>query len=153
MQITSRFTIAIHILGAIDYFHGKVPVNSTLLAQSIGANPVIVRGVMAKLSKAGYILASKGKNDITLKTSLNKITFYDIYQLVDDSAQKGLFHFHENPSPDCPVGHNIHQALDGKLDQVQKAMENEMKKIIVGDVVDDLIIAIKQNCQETAYGS
>ena len=67
MQITSRFTIAIHILGAIDYFHGKVPVNSTLLAQSIGANPVIVRGVMAKLSKAGYILASKGKNDITLK--------------------------------------------------------------------------------------
>ena len=42
MQITSRFTIAIHILGAIDYFHGKVPVNSTLLAQSIGANPVIV---------------------------------------------------------------------------------------------------------------
>ena len=89
MQITSRFTIAIHILGAIDYFHGKVPVNSTLLAQSIGANPVIVRGVMAKLSKAGYILASKGKNDITLKTSLNDITFYDIYQLVDDSAQKG----------------------------------------------------------------
>ena len=95
MQITSRFTIAIHILGAIDYFHGKVPVNSTLLAQSIGANPVIVRGVMAKLSKAGYILASKGKNDITLKTSLNDITFYDIYQLVDDSAQKGLFHFQD----------------------------------------------------------
>ena len=144
MQITSRFTIAIHILGAIDYFHGKVPVNSTLLAQSIGANPVIVRGVMAKLSKAGYILASKGKNDIT---------FYDIYQLVDDSAQKGLFHFHENPSPDCPVGHNIHQALDGKLDQVQEAMEDEMKKITVGDVVDDLMIAINKNCQEATYGS
>ena len=75
MQITSRFTIAIHILGAIDYFHGKVPVNSTLLAQSIGANPVIVRGVMAKLSKAGYILASKGMISTSSLMTVRKKVF------------------------------------------------------------------------------
>lgn len=134
MQITSKFTIAVHILSCIDYFHGKVPVNSRLLSGSIGSNPVIVRGVMSELSKAGIINASKGKNDISLQRKLDEVTFYDIYRAVDDIDKKGLFRFHDNPCPDCPVGRNIHSALDGKLREVQTAMENAMKNITVDSV-------------------
>ena len=34
-----------------------------------------------------------------------------------------------NVNPVCPVGRNIHHALDDKLDRIQKAMEDEMRRI------------------------
>ena len=45
-----------------------------------------------------------------------------------------LFRFHENPSPECPVGRNIHALLDDKLKDIQNAMENEMKKYTIADL-------------------
>ena len=39
MQITTRFTIAVHIITAIDYFNGKEKVTSSFLAESVGVNP------------------------------------------------------------------------------------------------------------------
>ena len=136
LQITSRFTIAIHLLACIEVFQGQFPVNSAIFARSIGANRVIVRGVMSELNKAGIIEAGKGKKDVTLKKPLEEVTLYDIYRAVDDTAEKGLFHFHENPCPACPVGGNIHAALDGKLANVQEAMEKEMKNIPVSSVIE-----------------
>lgn len=138
MQITSKFTIGIHILTCIDFFHGKVPVNSSLLSQSIGANPVIVRGVMSSLSKAGMISTGKGKKDIVLQKPLSQVTLYDVYRAVDDMSEKGIFRFHENVSPVCPVGKNIHKALDGKLLRVQGVMEQEMRQIPVSTVTEDI---------------
>ena len=41
MQITSRFTIAVHVLTAIEYFKDMDRVNSEFLAGSVGVNPVI----------------------------------------------------------------------------------------------------------------
>ena len=49
----------------------------------------------------------------------------------------GLFHFHENPNMECPVGRNIHAAMDARLAEIQAAMENEMKRITLADVVAD----------------
>ena len=49
-----------------------------------------------------------------------------------------MFHFHENPNPECPVGRNIHNILDDKLIRVQEAMERELKAITLADVMDDL---------------
>ena len=46
MQITSKFTMAVHIITAIDYFHDTEKVTSKFLARSGGAKPVIVRDVM-----------------------------------------------------------------------------------------------------------
>ena len=137
MQITSKFTIAVHIITAIDYFKDSTQVTSSFLAGSIGANPVIVRNVMGNLKQAGIIDISQGKSGIALAKELDEITFYDIYKAVDNVNKEGLFHFHENPNPDCPVGRNIHKAIEGKLMDVQQAMEEKMKKITLAEVVDD----------------
>lgn len=137
MQITSRFTIAVHIITAIDYFKDSEKVTSNFLAGSVGANPVIVRNVMGNLKEAEIIDISQGKSGITLAKKLDEITFYDVYKAVDCVNDEGLFHFHENPNPDCPVGRNIHGALDGRLMKVQRAMEDEMKKTFLSDVVAD----------------
>ena len=138
MQITSKFTIAIHIITAIDYFGGTMKVTSSFLAGSVGANPVIVRNVMGNLKAAGIIETSQGKSGIRLARKLDEITFYDIYRAVECVDDRGLFHFHENPSIRCPVGRNIHRALDGKLRKVQDAMEAELRRITVADVESDI---------------
>lgn len=138
MQITSRFTIAVHMITVIDYVDGKMPVTSRFLADSIGANPVIIRNVMGQLKEAGLILSSQGKSGIALARPVSEITFYDIYKAVDCVDETGLFHFHENPSMDCPVGRNIHGVMDDRLQDIQKSMEEEMKKISLADVVYDV---------------
>ena len=136
MQITSRFTIAVHIITAIDYFKDNEKVTSNFLAGSVGANPVIVRNVMGNLKEAGIIDISQGKSGITLVKKLDEITFYDVYKAVDCVNDEGLFHFHENPNPDCPVGRNIRKALDEELFSIQNAMEDQMRRITVADVAN-----------------
>jgi len=48
--------------------------------------------------------------------------------------EEGLFHFHEEPNPACPVGKNIHRILDSKLSEIQDAMENKMKGYTLLDI-------------------
>lgn len=135
MQITSKFTIAVHIITAIDYFKDSEKVTSSFLAGSVGANPVIVRNVMGNLKESGIIDISQGRSGITLAKELDEITFFDVYNAVDCVNDEGLFHFHENPNMDCPVGRNIHKALDEELLSIQSAMENQMKSITIAEVV------------------
>lgn len=55
-----------------------------------------------------------------------------------EGTDGGLFHFHENPNPTCPVGKNIHTVLDGRLAAVQRAMEEELKKVSLYDLTQEL---------------
>lgn len=144
MQITSRFTIAVHAITCIDCFKDAYKVTSNFIAQSTGVNPVIVRGVLSQLKEAGIVHSRQGASGVTLARSLDQITFYDIYKAVDSVKDEGLFHFHEHPNPDCPVGRNIHAATDNRLMQIQTTMENEMKEIKLSDVVSDVQKNIKE---------
>lgn len=138
MQISSKFTIGVHLLAVIDYLGKDEKVTSNILASSIGVNPVIVRNVMGNLKEAGLISVSQGKSGISLTKTPDQITFYDIYKAVDSVKDEGLFHFHENPNPECPIGRNIHKAMDSKLKRVQQCMEDEMRKITLADVMTDI---------------
>jgi len=57
---------------------------------------------------------------------------------VECTPQEELFHFHEKPNQKCPVGRNIHHVLDSKLDKVQRAMEQELAKITLEDVKEEM---------------
>ena len=138
MQISSKFTIGVHLLAVIDYLGEDEKATSTVLASSIGVNPVIVRNVMGNLKEAGLISVSQGKSGISLTRTPDQITFYDVYKAVDSVKDEGLFHFHENPNPECPIGRNIHKAMDSKLKRVQRCMEDEMRKITLADVMTDI---------------
>lgn len=48
-----------------------------------------------------------------------------------------LFHFHESPNQLCPVGKNIHALLDVRLEEIQKAMEKEMRSVSIQDIMND----------------
>ena len=61
-----------------------------------------------------------------------------MYKAVGCTDEEGIFHFHEKPNTDCPVGRNIHAAMDERLKGIQNAMEEQMKEISLSDVAVDV---------------
>ena len=53
MQISSRFTLAVHIFACIDVFGKDHKVTSSLIAESTNVNPVIIRKILLQLKAAG----------------------------------------------------------------------------------------------------
>ncbi len=137
MQISSRFTLAVHIFICIDTFKSKYKVTSAFLAGSTNVNPVIIRKILGQLKSAGLVEVSRGSGGTSITKPLCEITFLDIYKAVECIDKGYLFHFHENPNSECPVGENIHRILDNKLLQVQNAMENELASITLEDIKKD----------------
>ena len=123
-----------HILVCIDTFQNEHKVTSEFLAASTNVNPVVVRKILGQLKAAGIVHVTRGSGGAAIAKPLAEITFLDIYRAVECVDHGELFHFHENPNPECPVGKNIHYILDGKLEQVQKAMEAELQKITLLDI-------------------
>ena len=140
MQISSRFTIALHIFTCVDTFKGEYKITSDFLAGSINTNPVIIRKILTQLKNAGLITVARGTGGILPTRALNEISFYDVYQAIEPVENGDLFNFHSSPNPQCPVGKNIHILLDEKLKAIQLAMEDEMKKY----TIDDLRIGMQE---------
>lgn len=138
MQISSRFTIAIHMLTCMETFKDDYKITSDFLSGSINVNPVIIRRLLSQLKGAGMIEVKRGTGGASIVKPLDQITFLDVYRAVECIEENTLFHFHENPNPDCLVGRNIHNILDDKLLRVQDAMERELKAITLADVMEDL---------------
>lgn len=138
MQISSRFTIAIHIFTCIAVFAKERKITSDFLAASIQVNPVVIRRLLSQLKAAGLVTVTRGSGGAAIAKQLDEITLLAVYQAVSCVDQGELFHFHENPSPQCPVGRNIHRVLDGKLTRIQTAMEEEMARITIAEVVADM---------------
>lgn len=134
MQISERFTVAVHILTCTDYFHADYTITSGFLASSIGVNPVIVRQVISRLKRAGLVDVVKGREGVVLLRTPDEITLYDVYVAVESVKGGQLFRFHNNPNPDCPVGKNIHHALDWALDEVQSSLEEKLRGITLREI-------------------
>ena len=138
MQISSRFTMAVHILTCIEIFKDDYQVNSEFISASVGTNPVIIRKIFGQLKKAGIIHVQRGGNGgVCLAKPVDTITLCDVYRAVDSVEEEGLFHFHENPSQDCPVGRNMHYVLDDRLAKAQAAMEKELSSTTIADIIAD----------------
>lgn len=134
MQISSRFTVALHIFTAVDVFKNDYKVTSDFLASSIRTNPVIIRRILTQLKRAGLITVARGTGGIGLTRDLSEISFYDVYEAIEPVEGGDLFRFHEAPNPQCPVGRNIHALLDEKLRDIQNAMEERMKRYTLRDL-------------------
>ena len=137
MQITSKFTAAVHILTCIEVFSGEMRVTSDFLSGSTGVNAVIVRNVLGQLREAGIVETRQGSGGAHFAKPTSEITLYDVYRAVECTDDTGLFRFHENPNAKCPVGRNIHKVMDGRLEAAQAALENELKLTTLAEVVAD----------------
>ena len=137
MQLSSRFTIAVHVLICIESFKDDYKVTSEFLASSVNVNPVVIRRILQQLKKADIVEVKRGSGGAEVARDLKDITLLDVYNAVESVEDGQLFRFHDNPNPKCPVGKNIHKILDHRLEDIQKAMENEMRSVTIKDVMAD----------------
>ena len=77
MQISSRFTMAIHMFACIDTFSDQ-KMTSDFMAASIGTNPVIIRKLLQQLKAAGLIKVSRGTGGDTITRPHDHNKFLDI---------------------------------------------------------------------------
>ena len=137
MQISSRFTIAVHVLIAIETFKNERKVTSEFLASSANVNPTVIRRLLQQLKKADIVTVKRGSGGADIERPLEEITLLDVYNAVEPVENGQLFHFHENPNELCPVGRSIHKIMDSRLDEIQSAMEEKMRSITIADVMRD----------------
>ena len=137
MQISSRFTIAVHVLIAIESFKNEYTITSEFLASSVNVNPTVIRRILQQLKKADIVTVKRGSGGADLGRTPEEITLLDVYNAVEPVENGQLFHFHENPNELCPVGRNIHAIMDRRLEEIQQAMEEKMKSVTIADVMQD----------------
>jgi Rrf2 family protein len=145
MQISSRFTIAVHVLICIEEFKNDRKVTGDFLASSVNVNPVVIRRLLQQLKSAGLVSVARGSGGAETARPVDEITLLDVYRAVDCVENGSLFHFHENPNTLCPVGRNIHNVLDERLDKIQQAMEAEMRSVTLADIMKDTDKLIANN--------
>jgi Rrf2 family protein len=137
MSATSvQFTVAAHIMAALGFFHGN-DISSATLAESVNADPTFVRKSLSKLSKAGLIVTTRGKNGASRLTRPPKqITLLDIYRA---SAAPATFAIHRYPvEKRCPISSNIKGCMSSVLKKAQAGFENTLDGITLADVVGEI---------------
>lgn len=147
MRISSRFTIAVHVIACIEIFKDKYQLNSEFIAGSVNVNPVIIRRIFTQLKRAKLIKVLRGGNGgVSLAKPASKITLLDVYRAVSSVEAKGLFNFHKNPNAKCPVGRNIHSVMDGRLRKIQMVMEKEMSAMSLAQIISETKENINSSC-------
>jgi Rrf2 family protein len=137
MSATSvQFTVAAHIMTALGFFDGQ-EIASAALAESVNADPTFVRKSLSKLSKAGLILTTRGKNGASkLTRSPKQITLLDIYRA---SAAPPTFAIHSYPVESrCPISSNFKGCMSSVLKKAQDSFENSLDRITLADVVGNI---------------
>ncbi|MCI7812365.1 MAG: Rrf2 family transcriptional regulator [Lachnospiraceae bacterium] len=145
MQISSRFIVAIYIFACMEMFGREHEITSDFLTSRIKVKPVIIRKTMAQLRKAGLIKVERGTGGTIATRHINEITFYDVYLAVESMEGKDLFHFCGNTNPQYPMGEKVHAALGEKMLNIQQAMEDEMKKYTIADIMGSVRDGIETN--------
>ncbi len=140
MKLNTNLTVAIHTILCIAYFEKDYKVTSDFIAGSTGMNPVIIRKILGKLQAAGMVETKTGVGGSTLSKKAEEITLLDVYKAVSEEkeSERSVFNFHVNPNPKCPVGSKIHAVLDEPLKSAQKALEEELKKTTIKDLMGKL---------------
>src|ERR1700741_2944921 len=131
-----QYTVAAHIMAALGYFHSQ-EISSAVLAESVNADPTFVRKSLSKLSKAGLIVTTRGRNGASkLTRSPRQITLLDIYRA---SAAPPTFAIHSYPvEKKCPISRNIKGCMSSVLKKAQESFENSLDGITLADVVAEI---------------
>lgn len=138
MKISSRFTVAVHVLALIS-FDDYGNLTSRQIADSVNTNPVVIRRLMTKLKEAEFIDVSQGNSGIELVKPLSDITLFDVYKAVEVVEERELFQIHEDTNIKCVVGANIQMVLEVILENAQTAMESVLKNVTLENIVSKII--------------
>lgn len=136
MKFSYKLSDAIHVLSYLYIYHDG-DLSSRAIAKSIESNPSVVRQLMSDLREAGIIETRKGAAAPRLAKQPAEISLRDVYLAIN--MDHNLLHIDPKTNPQCVVGGNIQESLDGFYAKVQKAALDEMAAITLADVIDDIL--------------
>lgn len=138
MQLSMKCSVAVHCLLFIWEARGKARVTSTLLAQSTGCNPVVIRNILSALKKAGLITVPRGQGGAELCREPEQITLYQIYAALEPQGLTSLIGIHPCDGRACPVAQNIRRVLRRPYRQIEDAIAATMDGITLASLIQDL---------------
>ena len=131
-SVNTQFSIAVHVLAGISSRDGLV--TSEALAESVNTNPVFVKRILAKLSKAALIRTVAGKSGgCALAKKAKDITLLDVYAAVQAPKAFAIHEYAVNRG--CEISSNIKPVLGKVLVGAQTSFEKELKKTTIADVL------------------
>lgn len=137
MQISMKCSVAVHCLIFIHEAKGVAKVTSTLLAESTGCNPVVIRNILSALKKAGLITVPRGTGGAELCADPSEITLYQIYAALEPEGVTSLIGIHPCQGRSCAVAQNIRQVLQKPYHKIEDAVRNTMESITLQSMLDD----------------
>ena len=145
MQISMKCSVAVHCLIFIHEAKGVARVTSTLLAESTGCNPVVIRNILSALKKAGLITVHRGTGGAELCADPAKITLYQIYAALEPEGVPSLIGIHPCQGRPCPVAQNIRQVLQAPYHKIEDAVRTTMESITLQSMLDDFHDLVQKN--------
>ena len=134
-SVNTQFSIAVHVLAALAHYQSAF--TSEDLADSVNANPVFVKRVLVKLSKAKLVKSTVGKSGgYDLVKSPQSISLFDIYSAVNPPLAFAVHTYADNP--ECIVSCNIKGVMGEVLVDTQKAVESDLRRTTLTDVVSKI---------------
>lgn len=109
---------------------------SDAIAISIMTNASNVRKILGNLKRAGLITTQHGKVKPKIAKPLEEITLLDIFKSLPGKNE--LLSVDTKTNPICMIGANIQGTLNEAYSKIQKVVEDEMSKVKLSDLVDDI---------------
>ncbi len=129
MAANSRLAVAAHIVSLLaskpDQF-----VPSHFIAGSVNTNPVVIRRILAALTRADIVASEKGKaGGSKLVRCPDEITLWDLSVAM---GEEHLFAIHKNPAnPQCLISCGIKEALGKIFAGAEKAARAQLERVTI----------------------
>ena len=136
MNVSTRFTVALHILTLLALAPGQA-MTSEFIASSVNTNPVVVRRLMAVFRRQGIVTSQPGAGGGWLMTTApEELTLRDVRRVVQEGSP---FSMHSQPpNSRCPVGRNIQKALLPIYSQAEEAMEAQLAQTTIASLLQQV---------------
>lgn len=135
MSLSSRFAVATHVLAILALEKGEL-VNSSVIADSVNTNPVVIRRLLGMLRRAGLVNGQSGpRGGSRLARNVHQITLRDIYDAVEERT---ILSLHDSPNQKCRVGKKIEGVLGSIRDEAEQALKEELARTSLASIVDQL---------------
>ena len=128
-----QFSVGVHIMQAL-HVQADQKVTSSVLTESVNADPGSVRLVLAKLAKAGLVTTTRGRGgSCRLARPAKRISLLDIYKA---TAAPPVFAAHSHPiERTCVVSTHHKETMVQILEDCQGAFEAALARKKLSDIV------------------
>lgn len=141
MRFSSRFRTAVHTLLIIHEFSKEKKVTSDTIAEIADTSPVIIRNLLGKLKKAGFISVapSKGKSGTKMAKPLEEITLFDVFSAVETDYKKDVGDIQNRTANASYTGQYLNEIMTDYVLNVFDLIEHELAKTNLKEILDMLV--------------